>query len=273
MDAGSALQIEGGSFEVDGARFTIDFAQRSTADRLFIAKPPELVEAYARLIERCRPQRLVEIGIFGGGSTALLALLARPAKLVAVELDREPITGLADLIERRGLSSSIRPYYGIDQADRVRLAALVDQELGDEPLDLVIDDASHLLDETRSSFETLFPRLRPNGISVIEDWPAHHRYADAAAATRATDAGVASPPPRPRLRELGRQLQVDDPERFQPLTRLLVQLILARASSGEAVAEVSVDAEWITVRRGPGLLDPDTFRVTDLYTDHFGLTG
>ena len=74
------------------------------------------------------------------------------------------------------------------------------------------------------------------------------------------------------LRELGQQLQADEPARFQPLTHLLIQLVLARASSGEAVAEIVIDGDWITVRRGPGPLDPDTFRLTDLYTDHFGLT-
>ena len=31
-------------------------------------------------------------------------------------------------------------------------------------------DASHWLEETRTSFEILFPRLRPGGVYVIEDW-------------------------------------------------------------------------------------------------------
>ena len=39
-----------------------------------------------------------------------------------------------------------------------------------EPLDLVIDDASHLYGPTMASFEVLFPRLRPGGLYVIEDW-------------------------------------------------------------------------------------------------------
>lgn len=68
-------------------------------------------------------------------------------------------------------------------------------------------------------------------------------------------------------------LQADQPERHEPLTRLLIQLVLARAASGDAVAEITVDGNWITVRRGPGDLDPGTFRVADLYTDHFGLIG
>ena len=39
----------------------------------------------------------------------------------------------------------------------------------------VIDDASHTYEETRASFEFLFPLLSPGGIYVIEDWSwAHH---------------------------------------------------------------------------------------------------
>jgi hypothetical protein len=34
----------------------------------------------------------------------------------------------------------------------------------------VIDDASHIYEPTRASFETLFPYLRPGGLYIIEDW-------------------------------------------------------------------------------------------------------
>ena len=38
------------------------------------------------------------------------------------------------------------------------------------PLDLVIDDASHLYRLSRRAFELLFPRLRPGGLCALEDW-------------------------------------------------------------------------------------------------------
>ena len=34
----------------------------------------------------------------------------------------------------------------------------------------MLDDASHELDYTRASFNTLFPRLRSGGLYIIEDW-------------------------------------------------------------------------------------------------------
>jgi hypothetical protein len=42
-------------------------------------------------------------------------------------------------------------------------------------VDLVVDDASHTYEATKTSFEILFPLLRPGGIYIIEDWSwAHH---------------------------------------------------------------------------------------------------
>jgi hypothetical protein len=37
-------------------------------------------------------------------------------------------------------------------------------------LDLVIDDGSHLAEQTETTFATLFPRIREGGFYVIEDW-------------------------------------------------------------------------------------------------------
>jgi hypothetical protein len=59
--------------------------------------------------------------------------------------------------------------------------------------------------------------------------------------------------------------------RRPPLTRLVIELLLARASSGDAVQEISVGPYWVAVRRGPGALDPVTFRVADLFHDHYDL--
>jgi len=258
----------GDIFEVDGAQFNIDFDRPSSAKRFTIRKPGELIDAYGRLVEHEQPRRIIELGICTGGSTALLALLADPEKLVALELDDEPIATLSDFIEQRGLRDRIRPFYGVDQADRARLTEIFAAEFGDAPIDLVIDDASHLFNETRASFEIIFPRVRPGGSYIIEDWRAHHEYADAVARV-AREATTTPPREYPVLDDLARVLQIGQPGRQHPLSRLLVELVLARGSSGQAVAEIVVDGHWILARRGPADLDPTTFQLTDLYTDHF----
>lgn len=57
----------------------------------------------------------------------------------------------------------------------------------------------------------------------------------------------------------------------EPLSRLAIELLLARASSGAAIDEVRIDGHWITVRRGPKRLHVRNFHLGDLYEDHFGL--
>jgi hypothetical protein len=37
-----------------------------------------------------------------------------------------------------------------------------------------LDDASHIYEPTLSSFQTLFPLLRPGGLYIIEDWAWEH---------------------------------------------------------------------------------------------------
>jgi hypothetical protein len=54
----------------------------------FVAKPRWLVERYIALISELQPKHIFELGMFQGGSTALLAELARPRRLVAI--DRAP---------------------------------------------------------------------------------------------------------------------------------------------------------------------------------------
>jgi predicted O-methyltransferase YrrM len=242
--------------------------KESTADRMCICKPPHLVPAYTRLLERTRPATIVELGVARGGSTALLAVLGKPERLLAFELGAEP-AGLAEFVEQRALGDRVKAFYGIDQASP-QVAEIVVDELAGRPLDLVIDDASHLYRESRASFEMLFPMLRPGGLYVVEDWAAHHIYAKAVATIAAQDQARETPPSHPWLVNLGRKLLIDEPGREVPLSRLLFQLVLARSTSGEAVTEVVVDGDWFTVERGPAELTPGSFRLDDLFIDPFG---
>jgi predicted O-methyltransferase YrrM len=257
-------------FQVGGVDFECSFEHGSKPDRFLICKNRGLVEDYLAVFDDFPDANMVELGIMDGGSVALAALAATPAKLVALELDEERVAALDDLLGRLGLTERIRPYYGVNQADRTRLRAVMDDEFGDQQLDLVVDDASHLLNETRASFETLFPRLRPGGLFLIEDWNWQHRMAMAAAATLAANSRA-----RAKLERLMRDGSVSATPAAQssdpPLARMVVELVLAQAESDEFLSEVSVSPWWVGVRRGKGDLDPNAFRLGDLYTDHLGL--
>jgi predicted O-methyltransferase YrrM len=252
-------------WRVGDVEFVYSFEQASTADRFCIRKHGRLVKLYADLCPQFQGARIVELGIAAGGSTALLALLASPAKLVACDLTKKRVAGLDDFIARRGLGDVVRPYYGVDQSDKAQLSEIVDAELGDQPIDLVIDDASHQWDKTCPSFEVLFSRLRPGGLLVIEDWPAQYFIADRLAK-------VASDPAAPGHAVLQEKIDAVLRERIPPrppLARLAAELLLASAASSDVIAKVEVNRYWVTVTRGPADIAPDGLRVADLYTDHF----
>jgi predicted O-methyltransferase YrrM len=237
--------------------------------RLPVEKPRRLVEDYAELSRTLRPQRIVELGVYKGDSTALLNELTKPEKLVSFELSAEPPPLLVNYIAAHELSASVRPYFGVNQGDRARLAAIVDAEFGDRPLDLVIDDASHLYEESAASFEALFPRMRPGGLYLIEDWRWQQQMADAAAAFSASD----DLPERARQAIAERMTEIAEGRTTPvvPLTRLVLELVLARASSGDIVSDVAVGPYWAAIRRGERALDAGTFRVAETYDDHFNV--
>jgi predicted O-methyltransferase YrrM len=249
-------------FRVGEIEFHCDLKRGSVLKRFYIGKNRRGVEGYLEVLDSFPGGRIVELGIGAGGSVALAALATSPMKLVAVELDENRVEALDQLLRHVDLTGRICPRYGVDQADRTRLRTIIDEEFADQPLDLVIDDASHRLDETRSSFETLFPRLRPGGLFLIEDWNHQHLVGHLLAAA------LTDPDPKVRAR-LERHMAEAQPQ--PPLMRLIIELVLAQAESDEFLSGVMLDLPRTSVRRGSGHLDASEFRLSDLFTDHLGL--
>ena len=261
--------LPGESFFEGDVEFVCKYAPESTANRFFIVKSMTLVDHYREVCREVAGGTIFELGIAEGGSTALFALLAKPRKIIAVDLEPQPLVALSEFAAAHGLSEVVRPYYGVDQSDHKRLSEIVAAELGDDPLDLVVDDASHFLELTRASFNSLFPRLRPGGIYMIEDWRNDYLFRDSV--TRTLRQKVADDPAESaKLREaIAAAQRGERPKEKAPMSQLAIELVLARASVGDAIAEVSVGEYCLTVRRGTAELDPDTFRLADLYTDYF----
>jgi len=143
-------------------------------EHIFVFKTKAMLTPYLELFELFPHANVVELGIFGGGSVAFNALVGKPNKLVAIDIIDGPVEALTNVIEKHDLHAVVSPHYGVDQADRDAVEATVSSQFGDAPLDLVLDDASHLYGPTLASFEVLFPRLRPGGRYVIEDWASEH---------------------------------------------------------------------------------------------------
>ena len=227
-------------FVLDGTSYVcsgLPTGDRSTAEQFRIIKARWSVERYEQLIRAMEPKNILELGIYDGGSTAFITQFAQPNKLVAVDLTPDPCAALETFLDARDRRSAVATYYGVNQADTSTLAEILDREFGDEPLDLVIDDASHLVDETRRSFNFLFPRLKPGGVYLIEDWSWAHNVI----------------PPRPSRR------------RLTPLSVLILELMLVCAHHPNAIEEIVIKKGWALLYRGSEAIASDVFDISTRY--------
>ncbi len=104
-----------------------------------------------------RPLLFVEIGCGAGGSLQMWKKYFGPfAKIVGIDINPEAKAYEEDQIEVR---------IG-DQNDPEFLKSIV-VEFGSP--DVVLDDASHLMEHTVTTFNTLYPLLDVNGIYLVED--------------------------------------------------------------------------------------------------------
>ena len=157
-------------FTFSGVNFEFcfgDYSKTTTKDCVIILKPIAVVSRYAALLKSPAP-RILELGIFEAGSAVLLALMVPSAKIVAIDSLNKPY--LNDVIAHLGLQDRIKLYHETLQQDRDQLRSIVYTEFGNEALDLIIDDASHMYSLSRRSFEVLFPFLGKNQHYVLEDW-------------------------------------------------------------------------------------------------------
>ncbi len=198
-------------------------------------KVKHLVDQYAAFFKRhpdFTPQHVFELGIYHGGSVAFWHELLAPSRLVAIDiLDREDSAYFTQWVQSRSLQGRVKTQWRTDQTDKAELRRLVNRELAGR-LDLVIDDASHLYSQTKTTFETLFPYCKPGSFYIIEDWAWDHwaGFGDPAHAW----AGE------------------------QRLTQLVIELVEAAGTSADVISSVEVFQGFVAVQRGPQELDPGT---------------
>jgi hypothetical protein len=106
---------------------------------------------------RHRVERVCEIGLQNDASIRMWEEFFPNAQIFGIDIDPKCQAFEGD---RR------RVFIG-DQGDRDFLKRCLDEMAG--PLDIVIDDGSHLVEHQLGSFEVLFPQLSRHGIYAIED--------------------------------------------------------------------------------------------------------
>jgi predicted O-methyltransferase YrrM len=140
---------------------------RTTADEIIVLKPRDMMASYKALGEGAR--RIVEVGIFEGGSALLFADMFPDATIMAIDWRGES-PAIQAHVRAFGYSDRLKLCFNVSQDDAVRVPQLVAQAFGGEQPDLVIDDASHIYGYTTRCFDILYPRLAKGGRYVIEDW-------------------------------------------------------------------------------------------------------
>ncbi|MFG2445251.1 hypothetical protein ACGFQG_20495 [Nocardia fluminea] len=141
---------------------------RSGSDKWGVHQYPQHYERHFQTV-RDRPLTILEIGVGGydnprrGGESLRMWKRYFP---------RAAVYGI-DIIDKSSLSESRMTILRADQADPVDLARVLEIT---GPLDIIIDDGSHVSAHVIATFALLFPALRSGGMYVIEDlqtsyWP------------------------------------------------------------------------------------------------------
>jgi hypothetical protein len=162
--------ISDSSFEIGGHIIVMDYevggSKRLSDDAFTIMKTRSFFDHYTALKGRGY-NNIIELGVYQGGSVVFIDQLLKPKKFSAVELENKPIPSLDKYVAKN--SDRLKIHYGTSQDDVACLKKIVADDLGGR-LDLVVDDASHWYQQTKTSFTTLFPLLAPGGLYIIEDW-------------------------------------------------------------------------------------------------------
>lgn len=228
-------------FCVEGVNFfaTVDPAlyhtRKSDEGSLLIVKTREMIETELQIVSHLDVKNVVDIGIWQGGSVALLDALFKPDLILAIERSNRDLPALEAYIVNNDRSSNVLLKKGVNQADREVVLDILNKEFGDTPIDLAVDDASHQYEETKVSFDLIFPRLREGGVFVIEDWqwstlPVFYESAY-----------------------------------FQDrkgLANLVLQCVITCAARPDVVSEVKIFPHSVAVKRGPADLTSETFEIS-----------
>jgi Methyltransferase domain len=204
---------------------------------IFMHKSRQFVSRIDAVLEKVQPRRMVEIGILDGGSTIYWQARYQPQCLIAFELACDAPC-LSHYLERHHLTDTVHTYFGVSQADSVAVRSSILKHTQGQPIDIVIDDASHQYAETRASVETLLPFMRPAGVYIIEDWAWGH------------DAKWPA------------DLWVNQPL----LSPLLVELTLICGHQTGVIEKIEIDPSFVAFWRGEAPLRRDGgFRLSDHY--------
>ena len=260
--------IDGSTFELRPHHFT-----PTKSDWICLRKSREITNRYLVLAEEFRECRMVEVGMNWGGSTSFFTKLLKPQKMIAFELSSGPVKTITEFLAEQDPEGRVKIHWGVDQSDRVVVPDIIDKAFGKQDLDLVVDDASHLLAPSTATFEMLFPRLRPGGLYVLEDWSGDHdmerEVCNALAKESEGDVeGHLSGQFQAAAQAANQADTTQQPGQRNPMSVLVCQLVVAAGRNPDWISEVQVKNGFCEIRRGEAKIPLDT--PIDTYAGHLG---
>ncbi|MFD2055716.1 class I SAM-dependent methyltransferase [Mesorhizobium calcicola] len=123
-------------------------------------------DVYERHFQRFRNRKpvVVEVGVYKGGSLEMWrAYFGEGARIVGIDID--PACKAHE-------SEGVEVFIG--SQDDPQLLDRIVEKYG--PIDIVIDDGSHMMDHVIATFEHLYHHVQPNGVYFVED--THTSYWD-----------------------------------------------------------------------------------------------
>lgn len=239
--------------KIDNVEFFVTFdpdeylANDPNEDRFIIIKAKPLIEFIQQFGQENDVQKILELGVFKGGSVVLHDKLFSPLRNVAIEYTPQPVEALDKYIKRSQRDEQVKLYYGVDQADSRIVREILSSEFPDRDIDLIIDDASHMYDKTRSSFNTCFPYLKAGGHFIIEDWGWAHWQGDF-------------------WQKRPWQIWKWNAYNYKKaLSNILIELFMLTASRPDFISEIKVDKNNIIVTKGQGETLEEHFDIGDYY--------
>lgn len=139
----------------------VEIARRLCANADTTAKPVKFYAIYDRYLSDFsdRALTLLELGVHSGESLKVWASYFPRGTIIGIDIaeNKADFSEYPNIVFERG-----------DQADPDRLKEILLSHAQDG-LDIIVDDASHIGQNSAASYAILFPYLKPGGLYIIED--------------------------------------------------------------------------------------------------------
>lgn len=235
IDAAGLKVLSKGPFEIPTDEMNFDLVMLKTRSQL------DLWNERLKMVKGPL-DHIIELGIRHGGSIPYLYDLCDAKFIAGVDITpaHPPVVKLIE----SALGNNFALFHKTDQTDAKALNNIVRNHFKNG-LDMVVDDASHYLYETRRSFEILFPKLRTDGIYVIED----HRWGHINAFKDKAPAHFLNKP---------------------SMLQIIFEIAMFLATTPDAIGTITMDENTITITRGEAKIK-EPFFLTSSTTNWAGL--